>query len=129
MTNTSAITGGEDGVTVRGAAGTIANYGSIIATVDDGIGLFAGGSVTNALGASISGLGTLGAGIYITGGAGTITNAGSLSGPNHHAVLMEGGGTVSNLASGSISALGIGVFLKNQTGDGDQRGPDYRDRD
>ena len=55
VTNTSSITGGEDGVIVQGAIGTIANSGNIIATVDDGVGLFAGGSVTNASGASISG--------------------------------------------------------------------------
>ena len=96
VTNTSAIVGGEDGVTVHGAVGTIANSGNITATVDDGVALFAGGSVTNASGASISGHGTLGAGIYITGGVSTVTNAGSISGPNHHGVLMESGGNLSN---------------------------------
>jgi hypothetical protein len=116
VTNTSSITGGEDGVTVQGAIGTIANSGTIIATVDDGVALFAGGSVTNASGASISGLGTLGAGIFITGGVGTVTNAGSIAGPSHHGVLIAGGGSLSNAATGSISALGVGVLFENQPG-------------
>src|SRR6202140_5320281 len=59
VTNTSTITGGEDGVKNQGAAGMIDNFGSKIATVDEGVALFAGGSVTNASGASISGQGTL----------------------------------------------------------------------
>ena len=116
VTNTSSITGGEDGVIVQGAIGTIANSGNILATVDDGVALFAGGSVTNASGASISGLGTLGAGVFITGGVGTVTNAGSITEPNHHGVLMAAGGSLSNAASGSISALGVGVFFQNQAG-------------
>jgi hypothetical protein len=116
VTNTSSITGGEDGVIVQGAIGTIANSGNITATVDDGVALFAGGSVTNASGASISGQGTLGAGIFITGGVGTVTNAGSISGPNHHGVLIAGGGSLSNAATGSISALGVGVFFETNPG-------------
>jgi Tryptophan-rich Synechocystis species C-terminal domain len=116
VTNTSSITGGEDGVIVQGAIGTIANTGNITATVDDGVALFAGGSVTNASGASISGQGTLGAGVFITGGVGTVTNAGSISGPNHHGVLIAGGGSLSNAASGSISALGVGVFFETNPG-------------
>ena len=129
VTNTSAITGGEDGVIVQGAVGTIANSGNVTATVDDGVALFAGGSVTNASGASISGLGTLGAGVFITGGVGTVTNAGSISGPNHHGVLIAGGGSLSNAASGSISALGVGVFFEEPGRHAHERGPDYRDRD
>jgi hypothetical protein len=114
VTNTSSILGGEDGVTVQGAIGTIANLGNITATVDDGVSLFAGGSVTNASGASISGLATQGAGIFITGGAGTVANAGSIAGAL--AILMAAGGSLSNAASGSISALGVGVFFENQAG-------------
>ncbi len=116
VTNSSSITGGEDGVTIHGTAGTIANSGNITGTVDDGIGLFAGGSVTNASGGSISGQGTLGAAIYITGGVATVTNSGSISGPNHHAVLIEDGGSFLNQTSGSISALNTGIFFKVQPG-------------
>ena len=116
VTNTRAITGGEDGVIVQGGIGTIANSGNITGTVDDGVALFAGGSVTNASGAVISGQGTLGAGIYITGGVGTVTNAGSIAGPSHLGVLMSSGGSLSNAASASISALSVGVLFKNQAG-------------
>ena len=42
VTNTSSITGGEDGAIVQGAIGTIANFGKITATVDDGVALFKG---------------------------------------------------------------------------------------
>ena len=116
VTNTRAITGGEDGVIVQGGIGTIANSGNVTGTVDDGVALFAGGSVTNASGAVISGQGTLGAGIYITGGVGTVTNAGSIAGPSHLGVLMSSGGSLSNAASASISALSVGVLFKNQAG-------------
>ena len=115
VTNFSSITGGEDGVVAQLAA-TISNYGNITATVDDGIGLFAGGSVTNASGASITGAGTYGAGVFIMGGVGTVTNAGSITSPNHNAVLMTGGGSLSNLATGFISGPGVGVFIKNNPG-------------
>ena len=56
VTNTSAITGGEDGAIIQGAVGTVTNSGNITGTVDDGVALFAGGSVTNNSTASISGL-------------------------------------------------------------------------
>jgi hypothetical protein len=115
VTNTSSITGGEDGVIVQGAIGTIANSGTIIATVDDGVALFAGGSVTNASGASISGS-NVGAGIYITGGTATVTNAGSIAGADKTGVFIAGGGSLSNAATGSISAQVVGVFFKNQAG-------------
>ena len=116
VTNTGSITGGEDGVTVHGSAATIANYGSITATVDDGIGLFAGGAVTNAAGATISATGTNGASVYITGGIAAITNAGSISGSSPHGMLIEDGGSVLNEASGSISGVNTGVFFKVQPG-------------
>jgi hypothetical protein len=112
VTNTSVIKGGEDGVIIQGAIGTIANYGVITATVDDGASLFAGGSLTNASGASISALGATGAGVFVTGGVGTITNAGTITGA-HHGVLMTNGGSFSNAASGVVSAPGAGIFAKN----------------
>ena len=90
------------------------NSGTLIATVDDGIGLFSGGSVTNTSGASISGSHG-GAGIYITGAAGTVTNAGAISG-GYHGLFITNGGSISNAASGFISGTHNGIVFKNQAG-------------
>ncbi len=129
VTNTSAITGGEDGVIVQGAVGTIANSGNITATVDDGVALFAGGSVTNASGASISGLGTLGAGVFITGGVGTVTNAGSISGPNHHGGADRGRRQSFERHVRVHFGTGRRRLFREPGRDADECGPDYRDRD
>jgi hypothetical protein len=103
VTNTNAITGGEDGVRITGSAGTVNNTGAIFATVDDGLGFFAGGSVSNGAGAVIGNKGTKGAGIYITGGTGTITNAGSISGVVY-AIDFGKGGSVTNATGGVITS-------------------------
>ena len=66
------------------SSGIISNTGSI--SGKDALVLRGGGSVTNDVGGSISGLGARGvglgsgAGVYITGGAGTVTNHGTISG-------------------------------------------------
>ena len=114
VTNTGSISGGEDGVIIQGAIGTISNSHTIIATVDDGVALFAGGGVTNVSGASIVDHGR-GASVYITGATGTVTNAGSISAV-FDGVFIADGGSLSNAASGSITAQNIGVFFKNRAG-------------
>jgi hypothetical protein len=112
VTNTASILGGEDGVIFEGALGTLVNSGNITGTVDDGVALFAGGSVTNNAGASISGLGsTSGAGVFITGAAGTVTNNGSIAGVNHNGVLFTTSGSLTNAAGASISGFNSGVFF------------------
>ena len=58
VTNTSTIIGGEDGIEITTGIGTLINSGSIASKIDDGIGFFAGGLVANAVGGSISNLGT-----------------------------------------------------------------------
>jgi hypothetical protein len=88
VTNNASILGAEDGVIFQGGVGALTNSGDITGTVDDGVALFSGGSVTNAAGKSISGLGTNGAGVFITGAAGTVTNNGSIAGANHFGVLV-----------------------------------------
>ena len=114
VTNTGSISGGEDGVIIQGGIGTISNSHTIIATVDDGVALFAGGGVTNVSGASIVDHGR-GASVYITGATGTVTNAGSISAV-FDGVFVADGGSLSNAASGSITAQNIGVFFKNRAG-------------
>src|SRR5580693_6167870 len=73
-----------NGVLLAGS-GIVGNTGSIAG--NDAVVLQAGGSVTNNVGGSISGLGALGAGlasgagVFITGAAGTVTNNSTISGP------------------------------------------------
>jgi hypothetical protein len=114
VTNTSVIIGGEDGVRITGGIGTVINSGTIIATVDDGIGFFGGGTVSNAAGATIAGQGTKGAAIYITGGIGTVTNSGSITAIDY-GVDLALGGTVANAAGGNISSH-RGVYIKGASG-------------
>ncbi len=110
VTNSGTIIGGEDGVKFVSGIGTLINSGSIASKIDDGLGFFAGGSVTNAAGASISNLGTKGAGIYITGGGATVTNAGTISGIDY-AIDLAKGGAVTNNAGGIITShRGINIL-------------------
>jgi hypothetical protein len=112
VTNHGSILGGEDGVEIRGALGRVVNNATIVASVDDGIALFGGGSVTNSKNAFISGAGTNGAGIFITGGLGTVDNRGSISsGGSNLGILLTGGGTISNAASATVSGGSTGVFV------------------
>ena len=94
--------------------GTVINSGSIIATVDDGVGFFGGGTVSNAAGATIAGQGTKGAAIYITGAIGTVTNSGSITAIDY-GVDLALGGTVANAVGGNISSR-RGVYIKGASG-------------
>jgi fibronectin-binding autotransporter adhesin len=75
--NTGRISGAHYAIRIRGAAGMVTNAGSITSATD-GVVLFAGGSVSNAVGGVITGTGNVG--VYISGGAGTVTNSGTISG-------------------------------------------------
>jgi hypothetical protein len=113
VNNSGKVTGGEDGVVVVAGVGNIQNSGSITATLDDGVGLFQGGRVTNAVGASISGVvGVDAAGIFTTGGTATITNKGQING-SHYGILVAAGGSVTNSSSGKIQGQGSGVSLSH----------------
>lgn len=74
VTNSSSITGGEDGVIIAGTAGLLTNTGSITATVDDGVNFI--GTVINGIGGSISAPTGLygGAGVYTPSGLGNVQN-------------------------------------------------------
>ncbi|MBV9053007.1 MAG: VCBS repeat-containing protein [Hyphomicrobiales bacterium] len=122
VTNTSSITGGEDAVRISGGAGTISNSGTLAGTFDDTIGLFSGGSITNASGATITSSGTAGAAIYASsGGATNVNNSGNIS-ATFHGVVIEGGGTVTNNAGATITGQNTGVFFKNVAGTVDNSG-------
>ncbi len=93
------------------------NSGTIAATYSGGPGagvgvaLSAGGSVTNATLASISGSDN---GVEIAGGAGTVVNSGTISGTV--GVLLHAGGSVTNAASASIRGGNFGVSINGGAG-------------
>jgi len=91
---------------VEGGAGTVTNAGSISGY--HGIALMAGGTVTNASGAFISGASSA---IFIHNAAGTVTNAGVISATGAAGIDMEGGGRITNSAGGTVSGSAFGVFL------------------
>ncbi len=97
----SALNG--DGISGGLIPWTIQNHGTIVASSTAGIGvdLTAGGSVTNAAFASISG-GANGVAIY--GSLGTVVNSGSIDGSAGIGVVLGAGGTVTN--AGTITGSG-----------------------
>lgn len=109
VTNTSSISGAEDGIKIINATGSVSNSGSIVASRDDGVALFNGGSVSNAAGALISAKGTSGmaAGVFIKSGSGSLTNGGTIGGSTFGALLASG--SVTNSADASITGTTAGV--------------------
>ena len=100
---------------IDGGPGTLWSIvnGGKIASTNDGLSLRGGAKVTNQAGASISGQGANGAGIFVMGGHATVTNGGSISGPNHHGILINAGGTVTNSKAGSNQRQHTGVFMQS----------------
>jgi T5SS/PEP-CTERM-associated repeat protein len=88
---------------------TVQNYGTIAGS-SIGVYLAPGGSVTNAVSASITARNEA---IAIQGRAGTVTNYGSIAGG--YGVSLGSGGSVTNAASASITGTLADPF---QTGDG-----------
>ena len=84
ITNAGVVSAASGNGVSLASSGIVGNTGSI--SGKDALVLRAGGSVTNNVGGSISGLGALGAGlgsgagVYITGAAGTVTNQSTISG-------------------------------------------------
>ena len=106
--STGTISGGEDAIFVYSAAGTINNSGTITSSFDDGVGLFAGGSVVNNAGGIIKtptsgGFGP--AAIYIPSGSASVVNRGTISG--QYGVYYAVAGSVEN--AGTISGTSYAV--------------------
>ena len=89
----------------------MSNSGSISGS--HGVGLEAGGSVTNAASASIAGQV---AGVFAQGAAATLSNAGSISATAGAGADIEAGGSITNLAGATISGSTFGVFLTGGSG-------------
>ena len=76
------------------------NFGQIL-DASTGIGLSAGGTVTNGLGAVIS---SSSRGVDISGGVGTVVNSGSILASAGRAVQLQAGGSVTNTSTGTITS-------------------------
>ena len=123
------ISGGYYGVRVAGANSGVTNNGTIrgLASVPtsssyyqrpisfNGVFLPAGGTVSNSVGALISG-GSYG--VQITAAGGTVTNGGVISSPRKFGgagIDLQAGGAVTNSAGGTIAGAWIGVQVGQAT--------------
>ncbi len=101
-------------VELRVAGSSVTNYGTISTPNSNAINLFAGGTVDNKVGATISGGATASVTIVLghssggPAGPGTLTNAGTISSVNSGGVILNFGGSVTNLLGGTITAAGSG---------------------
>jgi hypothetical protein len=86
VVNRALITGDIWGISAARHAGTIGNYGQVLASSAAGVQLLAGGIVTNGAGALIEGQ----PGISISGGAGTVINSGTIVGTHGDDAIQFG---------------------------------------
>ncbi|HEY0909861.1 MAG TPA: Hint domain-containing protein, partial [Bradyrhizobium sp.] len=116
------IQGRYEGIGIKGAAGAVANSGTILSALVTlgaysrdtyqyknatyAVDLWSGGSVTNAASAMLSGDG----GVRIQSGVGRVTNTGIINGANYDGVKLAGG-YVSNASGGTIHGGYYGVYL------------------
>jgi hypothetical protein len=107
------IYGGNTGIYISGAPGTVVNEGSI-AGYSAAVSLAAGGYVENAAGGNISN-GGFGSAVIVAGAGGTVQNDGTVSGFST-GILLKDGGTVANSGGGSIYGFGYGVEIKAAAG-------------
>lgn len=99
-----------------GKSWTVANQGSVVGISGYGIALEAGGAVTNAASALVSGY----FGVFTKGGSGSVDNAGTIAvtvaSTRGEGVALMAGGTVVNETSGLIQAYRAGVYIRNGAG-------------
>jgi hypothetical protein len=116
VTNTGTISLASAGIALGAATNwTVVNTGHIntpSGATDYGISLGAGGSISNAGGAVVTG----GFAAAILHGAGTITNSGVLAGLTDEGALLGDGGFVSNAAGATISGNTHAVLINNAAG-------------
>ncbi len=111
------IAGIHRGVEIYSAAGTVTNYGTIVAShiYSPAINLQSGGVVGNRQSGLIEGGGD---GIVIGDGVGTVTNLGTIAGIADVGVILGAGGTIDNGASGfgnaAITGGSVGIWLFNE---------------
>ena len=105
------VTNSGDAVYAKTSAWTIANDGTVAGGGSGyGIDLRAGGTVTNAATARITG----DIGVYISGAAGTVVNSGSIGGASV-GIALRAGGAVTNTGTATISG-NIGVYISGGAG-------------
>ncbi|MGC2411431.1 MAG: hypothetical protein WA459_01885 [Stellaceae bacterium] len=100
------ITGTDGSVYIQAGPGTVTNAGTIVG----GVWLQSVGAVTNQAGGTINGnnpSGGYGVGLHA---GGSLTNAGKISGLGV-GVELDNGGTVTNETGGALSGLYAGIFL------------------
>src|SRR5579862_3666447 len=96
-------------------AWTVSNFGivSAAAAAATGIDLFAGGTVTNAAGALVTGAAN---GVRLAGSAGLVTNAGVITGTSGAGVDLVAGGRISNSQNAVIAGGFDGISLSGTAG-------------
>ncbi|MDI9849625.1 hypothetical protein QM467_16340 [Rhodoblastus sp. 17X3] len=115
------ITGGEDGVFFYGSSGYLDNFGQIKATIDDGVGFFAGGTLINEVGGIVNATSTGGTGpaaVYFAKAAGALRNDGSMIGTLAGAYFQAGGSIVNGANSTAALLQGgtYGVYVSGGAG-------------
>ena len=108
------ISGGAFGITITGAAGTVANYGTVSSTpagtTGAGVDLESGGIVVNgAFNSTAALISSTRNAVLVNGGVGTVENYGTIRSTGTNSTIYLGrGGLITNGASGSNAATIVG---------------------